>query len=186
MQKLFYYHFCLDVVICHWFCNKRILRFHLRKCIKSHSVRYWEPEWLFRFTIVFQLNNGKNIWSSLKMQWQLPHLTNDYCLAVIGQTINAFINLRPWSFEPPHDKTNNVVVRPAKTQISLGIRPVWPESSLSAWRKLGSLATHWAQAKTLIRLGGCPGWSESALGAHSLCCFVTRRLIFVMVYVRWQ
>ena len=29
-------------------------------------------------------------------------------------------------------------VRPAKTQISLGIRPVWSESSLSAWRKLGS------------------------------------------------
>ena len=27
-------------------------------------------------------------------------------------------------FEPPHDKTNNVVVRPAKTQISLGIRLV--------------------------------------------------------------
>ena len=26
--------------------------------------------------------------------------------------------------EPPHDKTNRVVVRPAKTQISLGIRPV--------------------------------------------------------------
>ena len=30
-------------------------------------------------------------------------------------------------------------VRPAKTQISLGIRPVRSESSLSAWRKLGSL-----------------------------------------------
>ena len=27
--------------------------------------------------------------------------------------------------EPPHDKTNNVVVRPAKTHISLGTRPVW-------------------------------------------------------------
>ena len=39
------------------------------------------------------------------------------------------------------------------------------QSSLSAWRKLGSLATYWAQAKTLIRLGGCPGWSESSLGA---------------------
>ena len=26
--------------------------------------------------------------------------------------------------EPPHDKTNKVSVRPAKTQISLGIRPV--------------------------------------------------------------
>ena len=33
----------------------------------------------------------------------------------------------------------------AKTQISLGIRPVWSESSLSAWRKHKSLATHWAQ-----------------------------------------
>ena len=28
-------------------------------------------------------------------------------------------------YEPPHDKTNKMNVRPAKTQISLGIRPVW-------------------------------------------------------------
>ena len=34
--------------------------------------------------------------------------------------------------EPWHDKTNKMSVRPAKTQISLGIRPVWSESSLSA------------------------------------------------------
>ena len=38
-------------------------------------------------------------------------------------------------------------VCPAKTQISLGIRPVWPESLLSAWRKLGSLATHWVHSQ---------------------------------------
>ena len=38
-------------------------------------------------------------------------------------------------------------VRPAKTQISLGIHPVWSESSLSAWRKLRSLATNWAHSK---------------------------------------
>ena len=38
-------------------------------------------------------------------------------------------------------------VRPAKTQISLGIRPVWSESSLSAWRKLGFLATNWVHSK---------------------------------------
>ena len=30
------------------------------------------------------------------------------------------------------DKTNKVTVRPAKTKISLGIRPVWSESSLCA------------------------------------------------------
>ena len=33
-------------------------------------------------------------------------------------------------------------VRAAKTQISLGIYPVWSESSLSTWRNLRSLATH--------------------------------------------
>ena len=57
-------------------------------------------------------------------------------------------------YEPTHDKTNSM---PAKTQIilgvrpvwsdSLGIRPVWSESLLSAWRKLGSLATHWVHSK---------------------------------------
>ena len=50
-------------------------------------------------------------------------------------------------YEPRHDKTNKMSERPAKTQISLGIRPVWSESSLSAWRNLGSLATHWAHSE---------------------------------------
>ena len=36
--------------------------------------------------------------------------------------------VRPNTCEPRHDKTNNVAVRPAKTQISLGISPVWSES----------------------------------------------------------
>ena len=35
-------------------------------------------------------------------------------------------------YEPRHDKTNKIGVRPAKIQISLGIRPVWSESSLCA------------------------------------------------------
>ena len=34
--------------------------------------------------------------------------------------------------KPPHDKPTKWHVRPAKTQISLGIRPAWPESSLCA------------------------------------------------------
>ena len=61
--------------------------------------------------------------------------------------------------------------RPAKTLIILGIRPVCSESSLSAWRKLGSLEPTECTAKTLIRLGGCPSWSESSLGAQSFCWF---------------
>ena len=41
----------------------------------------------------------------------------------------------PWYanlYEPRHVKTNKVSVCPAKTQISLGIRPVWSDSSLCA------------------------------------------------------
>ena len=57
------------------------------------------------------------------------------------------------TFEPPHDKTNKMSVRPAKTQISLGIRPVWSESSLSTCRKLGSLATQWLHSKDADQTG---------------------------------
>ena len=45
----------------------------------------------------------------------------------VGEYVRSgFIN------EPWHDKTNKMSMRPAKTQISLGIRPVWSESSLCA------------------------------------------------------
>ena len=47
-------------------------------------------------------------------------------------------------------------VRQAKTQISLGIRPLWSESSLSAWRKLGSLATYWANSEDSDQTGWMP------------------------------
>ena len=57
-------------------------------------------------------------------------------------------------------------VRPAKTQISLGIHPVWSESSLSAWRNIGSWATHWVHSED---------WSD---WAHShFVGFVMMRLI---------
>ena len=43
-----------------------------------------------------------------------------------------------------------------KTQISLGMRPVWSESSLSAWRKFGALATHWAHSQDSYQTGRMP------------------------------
>ena len=46
--------------------------------------------------------------------------------------------------------------------------PVWSESSLSARRKLGSLAAHWMHNEDSSQMGGCPGWSESLLGAHAI------------------
>ena len=42
------------------------------------------------------------------------------------------------SFEPRHDKTNKMSVRPAKTQISLGICPVWSESCPGSFAMKGT------------------------------------------------
>ena len=44
-------------------------------------------------------------------------------------------------------KRTKLSLRPVKTQISLGIHPVWSESLLSAWRNIGSSVTHWAHCK---------------------------------------
>ena len=69
-------------------------------------------------------------------------------------------------------------VRPAKTQISLGIRPVWSESSLSAWRNLGSLATYWAHSEDSDQTGRMPRLIWVVAGRTCLFIgFVMRRLI---------
>ena len=69
-------------------------------------------------------------------------------------------------FEPRHDKTNKMTVHPAKTQISLSIRPVWSESSLCAsWvaKNPRFLHTHsedwsdWADAQADLSLR----WAQS-------------------------
>ena len=64
-----------------------------------------------------------------------------------------------------------------KTKISLGSHPVWSESSLSAWRKLGSLATHWAHSKDSYRTGRMPRliWVFAGRTGHFVG-FVMRRL----------
>ena len=55
-----------------------------------------------------------------------------------------------------HDKMNRMICAPRETQISLGICPVWPESSLSAWRKHGPLATNRAHSKDSDQTGRMP------------------------------
>ena len=93
---------------------------------------------------------------------------------------------------PRHDKTYNVAVRPAKTLISLGIRPVWSESSLCAqWVAKGPSFLH-ADSEDSDQTGriGCPGWSESSLGAHSLCwfCHETAQILkcFVAITLKFE
>ena len=50
-------------------------------------------------------------------------------------------------YEPRHDKTNKMSLRPAKTQISLGVRI----------KKALVLSYPLNAQRRLIRLGGCPG-----------------------------
>ena len=86
--------------------------------------------------------------------------------------------------EPPHDKTNKMTVCPAKTQISLGMRPVWSESSLSAWRDIGSLATHWAHCEDSDQTGRMPRLIWVFAGRTVIFIgFITRRLISVALFI---
>ena len=74
-------------------------------------------------------------------------------------------------------------VRPAKTRISLGIRPVWSEFSLSAWRKLGSLPTHWAHSEDSDQTGRMPRLIWVFAGRTViLLCPATRKWRGIMLY----
>ena len=61
-------------------------------------------------------------------------------------------------------------LRQAKTQIRLGICPVWSVFAVRM-RKPWILSFPWSAQQRLIRLCGNAGWSESLLSAHHFCWF---------------
>ena len=65
-------------------------------------------------------------------------------------------------------------VHSVKAQLSLGICPVWSESSLYAWRKLGSLATHWVHSKDSDQIR----WMPSLIRVFAVC----RKKAWVLSY----
>ena len=84
--------------------------------------------------IMFILNRSRSNCSELKLLLKVPKCWFHKLLCVYTWHKN-------WTHTPLIQKikiwaaswqTNKVSVRPAKTQISLGIRPVWSESSLCA------------------------------------------------------
>ena len=81
-------------------------------------------------------------------------------------------------FEPPRDKTNKMTLRPAKTQISLGIRPVWSESSLcTQWVAKDPSFLH-ADSEDFDQTGRMPRliWVFDGRTCHFVG-FIMRRLI---------
>ena len=67
---------------------------------------------------IFEWQSGRLLFST----WKISEG------ALIGAGVRIGVNMVRWIFEPRHDKPT-MSVRPAKTQITLGIRPVWSESS---------------------------------------------------------
>ena len=88
-------------------------------------------------TCINYIERKSNVWKHEKWiypvmlyrTWQTKTIKCPYQMTYTPCLPNSIVRI---SNEPRHDKTNNVAVRPAKTQISLGIRirPVWSESSL--------------------------------------------------------
>ena len=116
---------------------------------------------------------------------QLHHFLNIVCSLTSSGDSVKWLDCRCacWSecllYEPPArltTKPTKLHVHPAKTQISLGICPVW---SVFTLRSIGS----WGPTlKTQTRLGRCPGWVFAEHTGHFVG-FVMWRLICLLVRI---
>ena len=102
------------------------------------------------------------------ISWAL--LRTSSLLSLVWKTKSSFKWATSW-------QTHKMAVHPAKTQISLGICPVWSESLLPAWRNLGSSATHWAHREDSDQSGRIPRliWVFAGRTCHFVG-FVMRQL----------
>ena len=81
--------------------------------------------------------------------------------------------------EPPHDKTNKMHVRPTKTQISLGIRPIWSESSLCAQWVAKDSSFLYADSEDSHQTGRMPRLTWVFAGRTPVCwvCHVAAQIL---------
>ena len=162
-----------------WFCHVAAHVF-LWYCVPSSISCTWSNvQWIFiqQEGLCWRwdersndLLEGQNLYVLWKFEQKRTHYINKQIFTVVSIR-SSYDQLLVWdcmciSYEPPHDKTSNVVVRPAKTQISLGIRPVWSVFAvrmkkvwvlsypLSAQRRLWS---DWADAQADLGLR----WAQS-------------------------
>ena len=101
--------------------------------------------------------------------WKTP--THPYTTCKCSLYSVVFLQQRQWHLSRNMTKPTKWVCAQRRLRKSLGICLVWLESSLSIWRKLGSLATHWAH-------------SEDSDQTGRTCRFVglvMRRLIYIMI-----
>ena len=102
--------------------------------------------------------------------------TRKYFMKILITMSRDFDYLSVETYETPHDKTNKMTVRPAKTQISLGIRSVWSESSLCA---------HWVAKDLTFLHADCEDSYNTGRMPRLIWIFVKRTYHFAGFVMRW-
>ena len=92
-----------------------------------------------------------------------PHLCSALLVSFLRTPIEQSENWRS-NMNRSMTKPTKWPVCPAKTQISLGICPVWSVFAV-CMKKAWVFSYSKSAQRRLIGLGECPGWSESSLGA---------------------
>ena len=110
------------------------------------------------------------------------------CLIILCHEKISITDTLYWAelFKPPHDKTNNMTMHPAKTQISLGIHPVWSETSLcTQWVAKDPSFLH-LDSEDSDQTGRMPRliWVFAGRTCHCVG-FVMSRLISVFCFLFW-
>ena len=124
-----------------------ILSGEARLCRYSETVnskrKVYTPDHHFQTALIWPYQNNQ-AYECPRLISQYKHFSVDVMKLIQRQMSQRMTKPSKWH------------VCPAKIQISLGIRSVWSESSLSAWRKFGSLATHWVHSEDSDQTGRMP------------------------------
>ena len=91
-------------------------------------------------------------------------------LSCLDSVKNTF-QLWSFSFEPRHDKTNNMACVPGEDSDQPGHSPSLIRVFAVCMKKHWVLGYPLSAQRRLIRLGRWPCWSESSLGTQSFCWF---------------
>ena len=135
-----------------WMAGHAQLKFVTTECSKT-QIRLAGLIW----GTVFFTSFMSAMYTGITMAYQIQKQQNRSCtFSCIWTLVSDCLSRSTWTFEfePPRDKTNKMTVRPAKTQISLGIR--FAVRMKKAW---------------VLSYPGCPGWFEASMGAQSFCWF---------------
>ena len=101
------------------------------------------------FAELVQFYASKNWWHYLSFWHWFVHLS---CM-------NCFVHLIIYTLiiiEPPHDQTDKMAYVPSEASDQPGHPPRLIRVFTSVWRKLGSLATHWAHSEDSDQTGRMP------------------------------